>query len=172
MQRTIDIRRMTVTALMAALIFVLTRLVQIPTPARGYIHLGDAGVVFAALAFGPWVGAVAGGLGTALADLTSPYAQWAIFSLVIHGVQGWAVGMFVRRQRTPLTLTLAVIASLVIVAGGYFAAGALLMGVGVALTEVVPNVIQALSGGLIGVPLFAAVGSAYPPLWRYRNRPE
>lgn len=170
MNKTLDIRRITLTALMAALIFVLTRLVQIATPARGYIHLGDTGVFFAALAFGPWVGGVAGGLGTALADLTSGYAQWAVFSLLIHGLQGWAVGMLVRDGRSAARLGLAVVASLLIVVGGYFIAGALLMGMAAAAVELLPNAIQALSGGLLGIPLYLAVARAYPPLTHYTRR--
>ncbi len=167
MSQGLNIRRMTLTALMAALILVLTRAVQIATPARGYIHLGDAGVFFAALAFGPWVGAVAGGLGTALADVTSGYAQWALFSLLVHGLQGWAIGMLVRKQRGALQLTLTVIASMLIVAGGYFLAGILLVGMGNAIAEIVPNLIQGFSGGLLGIPLYLAVKRAYPPLVQY-----
>ena len=58
----INIRRITLTALMAALIFVLTTVPRIPVPATGgYVHLGDAGIAFAAAAFGPWVAMAAGG---------------------------------------------------------------------------------------------------------------
>lgn len=80
-----DPRVLAVTAVMTAIVFVLTRMVQVPTPARGYVHLGDAGVFFGAFAFGPWVGAVAGGLGTALADVTSGFPQWAVFSFLKIG---------------------------------------------------------------------------------------
>lgn len=170
MSRTVDIRRITLMALMGALIFVLTRSVQISTPAQGYIHLGDAGIVFSALAFGPWVAAVAGGLGTALADITSSYAQWAIFSLLVHGFQGWVVGAIVRQESSPLRIALAVIASALIVVSGYFVAGAILTGVGVAVADLLPNLIQGISGGLIGVPLYLAVRRAYPPLLRYTQQ--
>ncbi len=159
-----DIRTLTLTALMAALIFVLTRAVQIATPGKGYIHLGDSGITFTALAFGPWVGAIAGGLGTALADLTSGYPTWAPFSLVIHGLQGWAIGTLTRRSHSLPSLVAATVASLVIIAGGYFLAGLVLMGMGAALADIVPNLIQALSGAVIGIPLYFAVLKAYPPL--------
>ena len=79
-------------AVMTSITFVLTYLVRVPTPGRGYVHLGDAGVFFAALAFGPWIGAVSGGLGTLLSDVVAGYPQWAPFSLLIHGLQGWVVG--------------------------------------------------------------------------------
>jgi uncharacterized membrane protein len=81
-----------VVAVMTSITFVLTFLVRVPTPGRGYAHLGDAGVFFAAFAFGPWIGAVSGGLGTLLSDLLAGYSLWAPFSLLIHGLQGCVAG--------------------------------------------------------------------------------
>lgn len=93
-RKTLNPRTLAIIAAMTAIVFVLTRAIQVPTPAKGYTHLGDTGIVFASLAFGPWVGAVAGGLGTALSDATSgPYAAFAPASLVIHGAQGLVMGL-------------------------------------------------------------------------------
>ncbi len=87
-----DPRLLALAALMAALVFAMTLVRLFPTPPGGYIHLGDGGVNFAAFAFGPWVGGVVGGLGTALADITGGYGVWALASFIIHGLQGIAVG--------------------------------------------------------------------------------
>ena len=46
-----DPRMLAIVAVMTAVVFVLTVVIQIPTPAKGYIHLGDAGVFFSAFAF-------------------------------------------------------------------------------------------------------------------------
>jgi uncharacterized membrane protein len=156
--------------LMTALVFVLTRVIQVPTPVIGYIHLGDLGVFFSAFAFGPLVGAVAGGLGTALADLTSPYAQWAVFSLLIHGAQGWVAGWLAARFRGVRGLVAAAVAGIAIVVAGYLLAGTILVGLGVALTEVPLNLIQALTGAVVAAPLYAAVRQAYPPITRFGSR--
>jgi uncharacterized membrane protein len=91
MSRTTTIWRITITALMSALIFVLTVFLRIPTPVGGYVHLGDVGITFAALAFGPGLLGCRG-LGTALADISGGYAQFAFFSFLVHGVQGWRWG--------------------------------------------------------------------------------
>lgn len=163
-RKSLDPRLVAVTAVMAAVVFVLTRMVQIPTPAKGYIHLGDAAIFFAGFAFGPWVGAVAGGLGTALADITSGYAQWAIPSFLVHGLQGWVVGALVRGRPDLVRILLAVLAGSLVVVGGYLIAGIILMGAAAAYLEIPANIIQALSGGVIGAPLFLAVLRAYPPL--------
>lgn len=170
MSATLNIRRITLTALLAALIFVLTRYLQIPIPAtQGYIHLGDAGITFAAYAFGPWVALLSGGLGTALADLSSGYAQWAVFSLLIHGAQGGAMGWLTRKQVTSRTVILSIVVGVAIVVGGYLLAGIVLVGFGKAVTEAPFNTLQALSGGVIGAPLYFAVLRAYPLLARYKD---
>jgi uncharacterized membrane protein len=163
-RRAFDPRALALTAVMTAVVFVLTRLVQIPTPARGYIHLGDAGIFFSAFAFGPWVGAVSGGLGTALADITSGYPQWAIFSFLIHGLQGWVAGWMSRRWPGTAGLLLSAVVGSVIVVAGYLAAGMLLSGVGAALGELPLNIVQVAAGAVVGLLLFAAVRRAYPPI--------
>ncbi|MEJ2208147.1 MAG: ECF transporter S component, partial [Anaerolineae bacterium] len=139
--------------MMTAIVFVLTRVIQVPTPIVGYIHLGDVGIFFSALAFGPAVGAVAGGLGTALADLTSPYAQWAIFSLLIHGAQGLVAGWLVMKLQGVKGILAAAAAGCVIVVGGYLLAGWILVGLGAALTEIPLNVVQVITGAVISIPL-------------------
>lgn len=169
-RRSLDPRLVAITAVLTAVTFVLTRMIQIPTPAKGYIHLGDAAIFFTAFAFGPLVGGIAGGLGTALADITSGYAQWAIFSFLVHGLQGWLVGAMVHRlngeagRPSWYRALLAVGAGSLVVVAGYFIAGIILMGLGAAAAEIPANIIQALSGGLIGAPLYFAVRQAYPPL--------
>jgi len=156
--------------LMTAIVFVLTRVIQVPTPVVGYIHLGDLGVFFSAFAFGPVVGAVAGGLGTALADLTSPYAQWAVFSLLIHGAQGWAAGWLATRLPGARGLVAAGLAGIAIVVAGYLLAGTILVGLGAALTEIPLNLVQATTGAVVSAPLYAAVRQAYPPITRFGSR--
>jgi uncharacterized membrane protein len=155
---------------MAALVFVLTRIPQIPIPATGgYVHLGDAGITFAACAFGPWIAMLAGGIGTALADLSSGFAQWAIFSFLVHGAQGWVMGLITRKSHDVRMTVLAVIVGMGVLVAGYFVAGIILMGVGAALGEILPNIIQGLSGGIVGLPLYFAVRKAYPPLTQYTD---
>lgn len=165
-RRSFDPRILAMTAVMTAIVFVLTRMVQVPTPAKGYIHLGDAAIFFSALAFGPWVGAAAGGLGTALADITSGFPQWAIFSFLIHGLQGWIVGWTSERWAGTKGLILSTVLGAVVVVVGYLAAGSLLSGVGAALSELPLNIIQVTAGAVVGVSLFVAVRQAYPPLLR------
>lgn len=157
-------RTLAITAVMTAVTYVMTRIVQIPTPARGFIHLGDAVVLFTAFSFGPWVGMIVGGLGTALVDLTSGYAQWAIFTLVIHGLEGYLVGRIAAGQKGIGRLILAALVGGLVLVPGYFVAGVILSGLGGATGELLGNVFQILGGAILSIPLYLAVRRAYPRL--------
>jgi uncharacterized membrane protein len=157
-----------VIAIMVAVVAVLTFAVQIPIPATGgYVHFGDVGVYFSALALGPIIGAIAGGVGCAVADIVSGYAVWAPLTLIAHGLQGLLAGYFgYKRGLTGMIVGWA-IGSIALIAvyffGEWFIYG---LGLAGALAEVGPNFVQVLVGGLIGVPLVLAIRRAYPPIDR------
>ena len=64
-------RALVMTGLFAALGCVATLVLQIPSPTGGYLNLGDTVVILGAYLLGPALGAAAGGVGPALADLLS-----------------------------------------------------------------------------------------------------
>ena len=155
-----------VIGVLTGVIAVLTLVPRVPiAPTRGYIHLGDVGVYFAAFAFGPVIGMLAGGLGTALADVLGGYAHWAPASFVFHGAQGLLAGYLALRGTRRMQL-LGWLAGAVVVVLGYFGVGAVLYGVGPALTEVPLNITQVAVGGLVGLPLALAIRRAWPPVQR------
>ena len=67
------VRTIVTTALMAALACVATMVIRVPSPTGGYMNLGDTVVLLGAFLLGPWYGALAGGIGSALADVLSGY---------------------------------------------------------------------------------------------------
>jgi uncharacterized membrane protein len=157
-------------AVLIALVAVLTLLVRIPTPARGYVNLSDAAISFAALIFGPWIGGLAGGLGTAIADMLGGFAPYAPISFVAHGLQGVLIGLIGGGRRDLPRMILACLAGAVAMVGGYLLGGALYVGLPTALLEVPLNVIQTFVGALVGIPLVFAVRKAYPPVDRIGQR--
>lgn len=169
-RRMVDPRALAVTALMTAVVFALTQLKLMPTPDGGYIHPGDAGILFSAFAFGPWVGAVVGGLGTALADIFGGAGQWSPFSLVIHGVQGWVVGWIADRWPGIWGFVVATTVGAIIVVLGYLPAGMILQSPSQAFASLPFNALQVIIGSAIGVPLFVLVRRAYPPITRMRQK--
>jgi uncharacterized membrane protein len=94
----VSTRVLTRAGVMTAVVFVVTRAFVLPIPqTKGFFNLGEAGIYLAALAFGPLVGAVSGGLGSALADLSLGYTQYAPFTLVIKGAEGALVALLATR---------------------------------------------------------------------------
>jgi uncharacterized membrane protein len=158
--------RIAAVAVLAALTAVLTLLPKVPIPGtQGYVHLGDAAVAFTALVFGPLTALLAGGLGTAAADLLGGYAQRAPISFVVHGLQGLAIGLLVKLR--PQSVVLAVAAGAlgtIVMAAGYFLGGLVLEGLGKSVFAVPWNLLQAAAGAVIGIPLSIAVRAAYPPV--------
>ncbi len=152
--------------LMIAVTAVFTLLIRVPIPAtQGYFNFSDVAITFVAVAFGPWMGLVAGGLGTALADVVGGYAQWAVLSFLAHGLEGLVIGYVAQRRKLSFVILGWFLGSLIMVGLYYVGAAAVLIGDwGVALAEVPVNLLQAAVGGLVGIPLYYAVRRAYPPL--------
>ncbi len=146
-------------SVMAALTAAATMLVQIPVPeTRGYINLGDTMVMLSGVLFGPLVGAVAGGVGSALADVLSGYSWWAPFTLVIKGSEGFVVGLLARSGGRLRTLLGCVLGGAIMVLG-YFAVEYLLYGAG-AFAELPGNIFQAFAGIAVASTVGPAVKRA------------
>ncbi len=178
---TSPVTKIALAAVLAAVTVLFTHFVKIPIPiTRGYVHLGDVAIYFAAFTFGPITALVAGGVGTAIADLISGgYAHYAPISLVVHGLQGLAVGLIAvalvggekQGETIPkwvLAIVLAFLAGTVILCGGYLIAEIFMYGFGAAIVEVLPNVGQSLVGMIGAIPLTLAVRKAYPPVRNLR----
>jgi uncharacterized membrane protein len=158
--------------LMTAIVFVLTRAFVIPIPqTKGFFNLGEAAIYLAAIAFGPVVGALAGGVGSALADLSLGYNQYAPFTLIIKGLEGAVVALLASRLRLGAGGAARVVARVVATAlggglmvAGYFLAQAYALGLGrlPALAEVPYNVVQVAVGMTVGLTTAAAADRVVP----------
>jgi uncharacterized membrane protein len=157
--RKINAQQIALVATMIAVTFVCTmiRVMYVP-PTMGYIHLGDVAANFAALAFGPWVGMVASGVGMAIADAIG-FPLYIVPTLIVHGLQG-------------LVMIVAAVVGQLVVVLGYFITQTLLFGVGPALFEAPWNGLQGLVGIVGGVPLLLLVRRAYPPITQIGQRRE
>lgn len=154
-------------AVMIAVVAVCTMAIRVPIAAtNGYINFSDVAVYFAAFAFGPWVGLVAGGVGTMLADILSGYASFAMLTFVAHGVQGLVAGYVGGRSNSFPRLILGWALGALVMVGAYYLGEIYIMGMGVAAaaTEAPLNFLQTAAGGLIGTLLVYAVRKAYPPI--------
>ena len=93
----VNARMITITGVMLAVTFVMTRSITFSIGPGGFVHMGDIAIFVTAILFGPVVALISGGLGTALADVSLGYGAWAPGTLVIHGLQGFVAGLIAWR---------------------------------------------------------------------------
>lgn len=153
--------RITLLAILTALVAVLTMVVSIPVPAtQGYINLGDAGVLFAGLMLGP-LGGLAGGFGSALADYALGYYHYVPITFVVKGLEAALTGVFFiilnRCRRIELRSIIAVIVGSSVMVTGYLIAESWLYGFTAAIVEVPGNIFQVTFGSIVAVISFIAV---------------
>lgn len=153
-------------ALFTALICVVTMFVKSPLSVGGaYINAGDAMIYAAGIVMsGPWAAAAAG-IGSMLADLIvgSPYLA---ATLVIKALMGLVVGLalYGRKAGWLRCLLFMGLSSLVMVAG-YGAYEFLFLGYAAFIANLVPNLIQAVGGVVIGLFLGQLVRRVVPETW-------
>ena len=147
-----NVIRLTLIIVMTALTAVGTLFIRIPNPMGGYFNLGDVMVFVSALTFGPIVGGLAGGIGSAIADMIG-FPLFAIPTLLIKGLEGFIAG-FLTNKKQVYRDVLAVIVAGVEMVFGYFVIEWLILpiGLGGAIAEIPANVGQIVVGGIIGVP--------------------
>ena len=146
------IRKLVISAMMAALTYIATMVIQIPSPMNGYVNLGDCFVLLSGWLLGPWYGGAAAGIGSMMTDLLSGYGYYAPGTFVIKGLDALVAALLFRAMGR--TSTAALVSGLVgetIMVAGYFGYAALLLGKGLGAAASIPgNLVQATMGLLIG----------------------
>lgn len=152
-------------SLMIALVCVMTMVVRIPTPTKGYLNLGDCFVLLSGWLLGPLYGFLAGGIGSGLADLLSGYPVYVPGTLIIKGLMALAFAWLyhTRSARKEGALSFgwflgAVIAEAIMIAG-YYLYEAIFMGEGFAgaLLGVSGNAMQGIVGAVCACLLTQAI---------------
>jgi uncharacterized membrane protein len=87
-------------AVFTVLVYAATIALQIYQPVTGgYFNVGESMIYLAALVSTPLVAGIAGGVGAALADLSTGYAIFAPATLVIKFAEGYVAGVLARRLK-------------------------------------------------------------------------
>lgn len=151
-------KRLVLMALLTALTCVATMVIEIPSPSDGYINLGDCFVLISAWVLGPVGGAVAAGVGSAMADLLLGYAYYAPGTLIIKALMALVAGLCFRAMRgwnkNTVARILSGIPAEIVMVVGYFGYAALLLGKGIAAAASIPgNVFQGIVGIVAAVAL-------------------
>lgn len=158
-KQTVKNRRMVISALMIAIVTVMTLYIKVPSPdAKGYLNMGDGFILLSGYFLGPVPGFLAGGLGSALADLISGYAYYAPFTLIIKGLEGFLIGYWAKRinKMNPMAVLGALVCSLWMIFGYYIALTIMVKSFVGGLASIPGNIFQ----GALGMIIFVMAGLA------------
>jgi uncharacterized membrane protein len=168
--KTIDIVQI---SLMAAITFVATTVIHVPT-FMGVLHLGDSMIFLAAILFGRKKSAAASAIGMCLFDLVNGYTLWAPFTFVIKGVMGYIAGTIAYRKnyngKNFWNNMLAFVVAGIWMIGAYYLGGAIILtfiskefalkqAFIIALKDIPTNILQVVGGMALAVPLIEALKS-------------
>ncbi len=154
------IRYTVLASLFAAMIYVMTAFVHIPTH-QGYIHVGD-GIIYLAASLLPTPYAIgASAIGAGLSDYLSGYAMWVLPTMIIKAL---IASLFSCSKTTVINKRniLAAVPAAVICVGGYYLSGALISILSgsaheaawtAALADIPTNLIQSIASTVLFVIL-------------------
>ena len=160
----ISIKKITLTAVFAAIIAIMTAFIKIPTGINdGYLHFGDSMIYLAGCLLGPYA-ALAAAIGGGLADVLAGAAEWAIPTAIIKTCNSLpfiiATAYYVKTKEKHkiihITTVFMTIVSGLITIFGYLLAEGLLYSFASAWTSVPFSIIQAVGSAIV----FIVVGCA------------
>ena len=154
------IRKTVIAALLTALTFVGTMIIQIPTGTNGYIHIGDCFVILCGYILGPVWGFMAAGVGSSLTDVATSYFFWAPGTFIIKGAMATIAYFLVKvlskisRKSTLLPFIFASVVAELFMVAGYFVYAATILGEGLPAALSIPaNLVQGIAGAVISTLL-------------------
>ncbi len=142
-------KKIVFSALLASLVCVATMVIKIPSPLSGYINLGDGVVLLCGWFLGPVYGFLAAAVGSALADLFYGYMVYVPATFVIKGAVALIACVLSKKTKK----VIGAIAAEVVMVAGYYVFEGFLYGFGASLVNIVPNIVQATAGIIVGLLL-------------------
>lgn len=146
MKNDMNVKKLAVTGMMAAMICVLTIFPHIPL-GSGYIHLGDGLILLGVMLLGP-LGIPAAAIGSMLADLLV-YPVYAPVTLVVKGLMA-LVAWLIYRKGNVRRMVLACVAAEAVMVLGYFAYEWFAVPE-FAVADIPGNLIQGVAGAALGI---------------------
>ncbi len=160
-----SVKKITFTALFAALIAVMTAFIKMPTGINeGYLHFGDSMIYLAGCLLGPWA-ALAAAIGGGLADILAGAAVWAPATAIIkalNSVPFIIASCFYFKNNGKQKIINWYTVPMVIVSGlitvfGYLLAEGLMYSFPSAWTSVPFSIIQAIGSAIVFIILGCAL---------------
>jgi uncharacterized membrane protein len=149
------------TALAIAMVTLSTMAIRIPSPRGGYVNFGDILIFTTAALIGKRTGFIAGGIGSALADILGGYAIYAPGTFIIKGLEGLICGFLVRKNdEGKINIPSLAIASVLSAAWmilGYFIYEYAIFGIGTALPSIPGNIVQGSVSAIASIPIVLSI---------------
>ena len=159
---TLSHKRLVLASVLAALTCAATLVITVPSPTGGFMNLGDTIVLVSAYLLGPWWGAAAAGIGSAMADLIAGYAVYIPATLVIKGLMALCAAFLYRflRKKRWAVLPCGVLAETIMVLGYWGYDGILMKSFSGAASGIPANLAQAAFGLAASAALTLALRSS------------
>ena len=158
--KNLSTKKIIMTGLFAAMIFVATRFTATPVPfilKSGYIHAGDAVLIVGAYILGGPLGAIASAIGSALADLAAGYTVYIPATFIIKGLMALVAATIFTRKLSALKCILGTIVAELIMIAGYFVFEFFMYGKAVAIPDILGSVVQGAFGVILGFVIIQAI---------------
>lgn len=158
-----NLKKVILAALFAALTCAATFSIRIPTVlTAGYIHPGDAIVILSGVFLGPVYGAAAAAVGSAMSDLLGGYFIYVPITFLIKGTVAFLTGKafaYLKQRDMRLGVLAGGVIDTVVVVFGYALCEAIIYTPASALVNMLPNMVQGLSGLVLSLILFQLLAS-------------
>jgi len=163
-----NLQKLTVAALLAAFTTVATLVIQIPTPTKGYLNLGDCFVNISAWMLGPVWGTAAAGIGSAMADAIGGYWIYVPVTLIIKSLMAFVSYQIYQKlsekNSFQARITAACTAEIIMILG-YAGFEAVLYGsFATALLGISSNLVQGIMGAASSVTVYELIIRRIPHL--------
>ena len=144
-------------SMLAAMTTIATMIIKVPTlGTNGYVNIGDSIVLISAWLLGNPYGALAAGLGSALADLLSGYPAYIPGTAIIKFVMAFAASVVFKTLDkksipAPVSYIISSVVAEIIMIFGYFLYEMAILGYGIAAAASIgSNAIQGITCMILG----------------------
>ena len=150
-------RKLTMTALFAALVCIATMFIHLPVPMTGgYVHIGDAFIYLAAAMLPMPYAMAASAIGAGLADAFSGYVVYVLPTVIIKALLILPFSAKGDKIITLRTLAASIVASVIGIAGYFVADWIIYTNMATALANMFAGMVQPFSS----IVVFVALGYA------------